>query len=26
MADREKRKPSPPSGRNVRVNSPASFR
>ncbi|XP_029284110.1 C-Jun-amino-terminal kinase-interacting protein 1 isoform X2 [Cottoperca gobio] len=26
MADREKRKSSPPSGHNVHVNSPASFR
>ncbi|XP_028432098.1 C-Jun-amino-terminal kinase-interacting protein 1 [Perca flavescens] len=26
MADREKRKASPPSGRNIQVNSPASFR
>eukprot|EP00064_Thunnus_orientalis_P013919 superscaffoldBa00002337_g13960 len=26
MADREKRKTSPPPGRNIQVNSPASFR
>ncbi|XP_059207039.1 C-Jun-amino-terminal kinase-interacting protein 1 [Centropristis striata] len=26
MADREKRKASPPPGRNIQVNSPASFR
>uniref|UniRef100_A0A4W6EMN9 Mitogen-activated protein kinase 8 interacting protein 1 n=1 Tax=Lates calcarifer TaxID=8187 RepID=A0A4W6EMN9_LATCA len=26
MADREKRKPSPPPGRNIQVNTPASFR